>query len=323
MKPIIRHAILCAVFIICILPSITLAQTVYEGQVIDKTTELPIPAVTLTLIKKHFNTLTNDQGYFKLPANNTAVNDTIIFTSIGYQTYQLPVRDYKPYPYIKMQPTLTRLNQVNITARARKQKQVTLDKFLVSNSNFYKKTLMGVMVGNDKWTAKLFTLPTINTKLLSVQLGRDDLSDYFITTNKFARFNLHIMDIDSAKGSPGRILLTKEINLQDNSHMVLIDLSKDNLTLPSSKFFIAIERLFIPYNEVISIAPDYKAAGTNKKGEQILDDTPCYLIEYQPFLQPYPQPHAVSIWFYKNGSWVSHTFAAHVNTMALSATILY
>lgn len=314
---------LLVLFILLIVskPQAAYSQIVFEGQVIDKITELPLPAVTITLSKRNINTITNDQGYFNMSVDRVSADDILIFTSVGYQTYQLQIKNYKQYPYIKMQPTNTTLNQVNI--RAGKQTRVRLDKFLLLNTNLYKTNPNGIMTVTNRWTAKLFYSPKANAQLISVQLGRQDYGNYLITTNKFARFNLHIMDIDAVTGLPSKILFSKEINLSDNSHLVSIDLRNYNVILPSSKFFVVIEHLFIPYNEVVSIVPEQKVAGTNKKGKQILEDTPLYIICYQPFLATYRQDHPVTFWFKdKSDSWTSQTVVKY-DTACISATILY
>jgi len=322
MKTKIRRAVVYTILINCFLPLVAYAQKIYEGQIIDKATELPIPAATVTLSKKHISTSANDQGYFKLSVDSVTDDDVFIFTSIGYQTYKLPVKNYTPYPYIKMQPTNTTLNQVNI--KAGKQKQVTLDKFLVTKTYYYRPRISGVMVANTRWIAKLFNAPTAGAKLLSVQLGREDFGELLIKTNKFARFNLCVMDVDSATGGPGNTIFTKEVNLQDNSHLVAIDLRENKINLPTANFFVAIQWLFIPYNEVISMSTSPKVAGKNKDGDQILDDTPIYFIDYQPFLSGYPQTHPVNFWVKSNDdSWRPRDVKPYINSAALSVTVLY
>ncbi|MFD2872290.1 carboxypeptidase-like regulatory domain-containing protein [Mucilaginibacter ximonensis] len=299
------------------------SQTIFEGQVLDKTTDLPIPAVTVTLLKKHIIVLSNDQGYFKIIVDGVLPEDELIFTSIGYETYKLPVKMYTSDSYIKMQPTNTLLNQVNV--KAGKLKQMTIDKFLVPNINPFETKATGVMAISNTLEAKLFNIPTKDATLKSVQFGRRDYGDHFITTNKFARFKLHIMNVDTITGAPGKTIFTKDVNLQDNSHIVSIDLSKDKIVLPSTRFFIAIEHLFIPYNEVVSIEASKKVAGTDKKGDQVLEDTPLYYVEYQPFLATYPQNHPIMFWYKKDqySSWLSRSIAANNDTMTLSVTILY
>lgn len=322
MKTNIRHAVACTIFVVgCILTTASRAQTVYEGQLLDNITELPMPAATVTLSKRHLSTQTNEQGYFKIAVDSAAVNEMLIFTSVGYKTFKLSASNYKPGIFIRMQPGENILKQINI--KARKEKKVTLDRFVVSSTNFFHPIISAVMFGrNYKWMAKLFEAPSPGAKLENIKLGRDDFGNHLITINKFARFNLHVMAVDSVTSAPGRILFTKEINLQDNSHFVSIDLSKDNISLPSAKFFIAIEYFFIPYNEVVSMSTAPKVAGKDKDGEQVLDDTPIYYILYQPFLSISIQNHPATMWYKDLGDkWISGS--TNKGGPNVSATLIY
>ena len=68
------------------------AQNVYDGQVIDKTTELAIPGVTVSLLKAKEATQTSEQGYFKIIADIETESDTLIFNFVGYKTLKLGVK---------------------------------------------------------------------------------------------------------------------------------------------------------------------------------------------------------------------------------------
>jgi hypothetical protein len=288
-------------------------QQIYEGQVVDKLTELPVSAVTVRLMKQNIALATNDQGYFKLIATGVTITDTIVFTSVGYETYKLPVNAYQSQMFIKMEPSNILLN--NVIIREGKIKYITLEKFSISDikeARFQGHTINPtISFFSHHSFAKLFVAPHDNAQLVSIQMGRRDYLDFesnkaYTTTNKSARFLLNIMSVDPRTGGPDKLLYTKEITLQDNSLMVSVDLSKDKIVIPTAKFFIGIEWLQIPFNEVINLNPIKRVEKINKKGEQIMEDVAQYSILYQPFLVTY-----------------DHPFYIPKYSIALSATIFY
>ncbi|WP_214227720.1 carboxypeptidase-like regulatory domain-containing protein [Pedobacter sp. B4-66] len=309
---------LITVSIFIVLPYFAEAQKIYEGQVLDKTTNLPLPATTVTLQKENISVKTNDRGYFKLLAKDAIKDDVLLFTFIGYKTYQLSVKDVKDYLFIELESTSASLNEVNI--KAGKIKNITLEKFWFADIREESKVTGGIMIGNSKFSAKLFEAPVENAILLSVQLGRKYFGNYLVKPNKFARFILHIKGLSNSTGGPGETIITKDVTVQDNSHLITIDFSKDSVLLPS-KFFIVIEYLFIPFNEMISVVTEKKAKGLNKKGRQVTEDAAAYSIAYQPVISVY-MPHKLSpLWSVdEKGNWKSRQSN---KTMAISATIRY
>jgi hypothetical protein len=319
-RRIINYRILLSLlFVIGALPMASHAQVIYEGQVIDNNTELPIPAVTVTLVKKKVSSLANDQGYFKLVVNDIAANDELIFTSIGYKSYSLPVKNFKSEMFIKLTPVSNMLNQVNISGG-----KATLEKFSMADVRYYdtKYRYVGLIIGSPLALAKLFEAPKDNVQLKSIQLGRADHTRDLLTNYTNARFLVHVYSVNAVTGAPDKVLFTKDVTLQDKSRIVLIDLTKDHVIIPYAKFFIAIEWLFIPFNEVFSINYKPKNAYTNLLVRDNPDDTAIYVMSYQPFLAYYNTYNKQKkLWSKKsNGDWVMLT---STSTLALSAAIFY
>ena len=95
MRSQVIYIVTMAIFIVCWLPIISYGQTVYDGQVVDKNTEFPVTGVTVQLLKAKIGTVTSDQGYFMLSVENAVLNDTLIFSAVGYRTFQMPVSAYR------------------------------------------------------------------------------------------------------------------------------------------------------------------------------------------------------------------------------------
>ncbi|MBC7401524.1 MAG: carboxypeptidase-like regulatory domain-containing protein [Mucilaginibacter sp.] len=337
-------------FLLCFLPTLCVAQNVYDGQVIDKLTELAVPGVTVTLQKAKVVTSTNQQGYFKLSVENALPNDTLVFTSVGYNPYKLAIANYERQMFVQLQASNTLLNQVTITNS--KIKSVTLGKFGLSdirqvNANKYY-TMPFI---HQSWYAKFFQAPQENTVLTMVKLGRRDFYDIGIdsgsltTATKYARFLVHVSTINPDNGEPGKAIFTKEISLTDNSQLITIDFSKDKVVIPGTKFFIAIEWLIIPLNEVITLGYAEKVEKVRKDGTQLKLGTAEYTAHYQPCLVLYTRYHSerhwlrlgnmgwnimgmpelseiipAKIWVKDSGTW-SEKLSSH--EIALSATLHY
>src|SRR5699024_11946849 len=61
---------------------------VVRGEVISQDNS-PLPGATVTAVKSHESSITNDKGMFSL---SIEANDTLIVSYIGYETKQIPVQ---------------------------------------------------------------------------------------------------------------------------------------------------------------------------------------------------------------------------------------
>ena len=69
--------------------------------------------------------------------------------------------------------------------------------------------------------------------------------------NKNSKFLFRIFDRDSKTGKPKNDLLLKNIpvTVLENQTQVELDVSDQNIKIPKDGFFVAFEKLFIPYNK--------------------------------------------------------------------------
>ncbi|GAA4085171.1 hypothetical protein GCM10022392_02460 [Mucilaginibacter panaciglaebae] len=313
----------------CLLPSLCFAQKVYEGQVIDKATEDPISNVNITLIKEKIGIQTNERGYFELSSEHPVPNDTLQFSSVGYKTFKLPVSAYQSQMFVVLEASNTRLNEVRI-ANKKKLKNIVLDKF----AYYDLKSVDGVSYGHSTEIikartalAKFFTAPNANAVVTKISLGRQDLltSPTYSVRNKLTTFLIHIMTPDTLTGAPGKVIFTKTVSLNDNSLWVDIDLTNDKRIIPTKNFFVAVEWIITPYNEIIGVNNAPKVAKTTKRGYQVIKDASEYYVYYQPFLVGYsPEDDTrkrALLYTRNNDKW--QIFRHQKSELALSATIHY
>jgi len=300
------------------------AQNTYEGQVIDKTTEIAIPNVTVVLQRTNQATKTSEQGYFKITADAVSENDTLIFSSVGYKTFKLGVQNGGQQLFVPLEPDITQLKQVDIYGGKAQDK--VLNKFSwVDIKELPEHPTTAIQVQGS--LAKLFETPQTNARLINIKIGRRQfnsaLSPYFATENKYARFFVHVYAIDSATRHPGQILLTKELILLDKAMMITLDLSKQNLIIPGKEFFIGIEWINIPFNETIVEGITTIKQRGQLNGRVYDQDLSAYWIYYQPFLVGYATNNPKGVRWYKNdGKWMIWNLEPDLE-IALSATIRY
>jgi len=326
----LRYHSILPVFIICFVPILCLAQTNYEGQVIDKATEDPISGVNVMLIKQNTGTQTNKHGYFELSSDKPIPNDTLQFSFIGYKTFKLPVSQYQRQIFITLEAGNTQLNEVRIDKK-RKLKDIVLDKFtrydlkdFIETSNEHHTEI----IKSRTTLAKFFAAPNANASLIKISLGRQDLheSPTYAIRNKYTTFLIHIMSQDSVTHAPGNILFTKTISLNDNSLWIDVDLADDKFIIPTKNFFIAVEWLINPYNEIITVNNAPKVAKTTKRGYQVIKDATEYQVVYQPFLVGYNAEDDTRkralVYVKTNNQWQIFT-QRYSAELAISATIRY
>lgn len=76
----------------CILHSLS-AQKIIEGVVVDKTSKQPVPYVHVFLTSGISGTITDLNGEFSISVGSVK-NDSLKFSSIGYKTKKLPVKNF-------------------------------------------------------------------------------------------------------------------------------------------------------------------------------------------------------------------------------------
>ncbi|GAB3936221.1 carboxypeptidase-like regulatory domain-containing protein [Mucilaginibacter myungsuensis] len=286
-----RHLIYC--FLLIIGPGIASAQKIFEGQVVDKETEATVPGVTVKLLKEGKGTQTNNRGYYKLISADTIANDSLHFTSIGYKTLRVPVTAYQQGMFIELEASTTELKGVTITKKA--PRKPVLNKFSLANIKEYRFKSAYGKYANRTWPFRARIMVAMkmkakhkNVRISSINIGRREFDENYYPDGQLAlpvphtRFLVHIMSRDELTGLPDQKIYTKDIRLSDNSQMVIIDVSQDNWTVAGDTFFVAVEWLRIPINQVLQLDADLTVSKTTRSGEQKLGEAPTYHILYQP-----------------------------------------
>lgn len=69
------------------------AQKIIEGTIIEHGTNMPISYVSIGAPNKDLGTVSNKSGYFRLEAPLQNLNDSLMFSCIGYKSVLIAIKD--------------------------------------------------------------------------------------------------------------------------------------------------------------------------------------------------------------------------------------
>ncbi|GAA4315302.1 hypothetical protein GCM10023149_11850 [Mucilaginibacter gynuensis] len=310
-----------------LLPLSCLAQRTYVGSVVDKNTKEPLAYVTITLIKENIVTGTDTTGAFRLISRKIIRDDSIAFTSVGYITVKIAASALVKSRVIMMQQDEVILNEVKITSKEVKRKEIKLGSFSVYDPGF---GASPIYYSNYVQAARKFISPNNTSWLRSVRVARlirfpidDPVEGYYNYRNGRTRFRIRIYAVDPVTGGPGKSICRDTIELQNNRNTFIeIDLTKNNIRITEKDFFIAVEWLMIPYNETISTW--YVDFAEEVKGRK--DGYAEYTLEYDPVLygvKPRTKDKLPTTWLLEahDGKWTSAVELQYNADAAISAVI--
>lgn len=224
--------------LLLMLPAIASAQRQYSGLVLQKNSNEPLPFASLALIRENVGTNSDEQGLFVLHSYRSQPNDTVLISSVGFQSLRLPVAVFQHTDTVWLEKMPTVLKPVH----------------LVSKKNWIRRTLNNVnRCGTD------YLQGSADTQLIA-QLMEADTVGYQLTQLTICKyaipliqpekciFRLQILAYDSVTGGPGVLLNDSLIEVKTSDHRVQVDLEAYHLRMADRRFYVALEWLRIPYN---------------------------------------------------------------------------
>ena len=107
MKRLITFSLLCLHFLNSDAQTLT-----FQGQTVDATTQTGIPYVNIGFPKYSIGTSSNEMGEFVIKIPEERFADSLVFSSIGYVSYRIAVKDIKKN---KIQTVSLKPNTINLT----------------------------------------------------------------------------------------------------------------------------------------------------------------------------------------------------------------
>lgn len=232
------------IFLFLFFPCITYGQVVYKGNIINKQSKEKIPYASVGLVKENTGINANEDGAFVL-VSDLNPNDTLIISCVGFETTQFPVNQLPANHVFEIaeKPLVCK----PITLKNHYTKSVILNDYNDCGKNDY------ASAGAVFQIAQHFKTPETNSLLSEINICKRDEN---------SRFRIRIYNKDTLSGMPSADLVDAIIEIKSAKKYVRLNLEKYNIIIPEKDFFVAIEWLFIPYNEKNI---QYKTRGKKQK----------------------------------------------------------
>ena len=126
----IKKAFLVMIFI-SLFFSVSFAQNnvIISGKTVYSKSKKPIEYVDIGLFEENIGTISNDKGYFQINIPQKFINDSLIFSSIGYQTNKFRISDLakRKTNLITLTPKTIQLSEVQIKSKTTNIKAIKTD----------------------------------------------------------------------------------------------------------------------------------------------------------------------------------------------------
>ncbi len=301
-------------------PRLLCAQSLtFQGSVVEKNGRTPIPYASVRLINEKVSTGADDKGTFKLLSSNPVENDTLLFSAIGYRTIKIPVAGFVQKRVVQLEEDIQFLNEVKVLAKF-KRKTITLNSL-----DAEVKAVPDWSYAGFRQTARKFIAPAEYSRLKQVSIRRY-LTRKSPFENKDCRFRIRVYDVDEITGAPGVDISHRLIEVEEtgNRQLITLDLSRYNIVIPKKTFFVAIEWLFIGFNESIqmTLGPRFASEFESEKGSDaaILE----YRIRYEPIIYSMDDSENMRNIYQQNpnGTWI-HPDKVVTSGPAISTVLTY
>lgn len=109
-------------FILFQTPLWVVAQSTYRGIVVDSITVATLPGVHVTIKHSKKGVITNASGAFTIQALPV---DTLVFTSVGYNSFELPLFFEESALFIRLSETIRVLSEITVRATRLQSNTIT------------------------------------------------------------------------------------------------------------------------------------------------------------------------------------------------------
>lgn len=197
------------------------AQETIEGVVIDELSKEPIPYVNVGIVNQAKGTVSDLSGNFKLTTNSTAKE--ISLSSIGYESINIGISDFKDTKVIVLSPKKYDLETVEITASAFEQEEVMIG---VRN----KTRGMSISFGSPQLGAEIGAV--LGIKKTTYVKSANFVLNHAKGDSLLFRMNIY----DFSEGKIGENLLTENILIQEKQKKgtITVDLEPYGIVLTSN-----------------------------------------------------------------------------------------
>lgn len=217
--------------------SLNAQRITFEGKLLDSQTKEPVIYANLSFLNSEKGISSNEDGTFQMYLDKKYLNQKVHISCLNYKdTIVLASSLQKGILYLNSKTEM--LNEIILSRKL--EREVVLDPVKKDITRMHSRGL--------RMVAKYFP----NTK-------KNDCCKYLtkITIefprrgNKNSKFRFRIFDRDSVTGKPKDDLLLQNIpvTVTEDQTQVELDVTDHNIKMPKDGFFVAFEKLFIPFNK--------------------------------------------------------------------------
>tara|TARA_R110002073_G_scaffold306012_5_gene475182 strand:- start:27551 stop:28435 length:885 start_codon:yes stop_codon:yes gene_type:complete len=225
-------------FLLFFLVSSLFAQkTEFKGRLLDKVTNEPIVYANLSFLDSNLGISTTEEGTFIMYINKKFLNSKIHISCLNYKDTIVVAKDLLNTTLFLNSKTEI-LDEIVLSKKL--NKQVILDPIKRGVQNMHSSGL--------RMIAKYF--PNTKKNVCCNYITKVEVQ-FPKRQNQQSKFRFRIFDRNPATGFPKDDLLTESIpiTIKKGETSVFLDLENYGIEMPENGFFIAFEKLFIPFNE--------------------------------------------------------------------------
>jgi len=205
-----------------------------SGKVIEISTGKPVPYCNIGIAGKNIGTLSDPDGSFELAIPKSNENDSVIFSSIGFDRKKLSVAQLsgKGAIIIELKPSNIVLREITIGAKKSRNKKARLGWMGGKDGVLPFDTVQG-----GGGVALLIQSPSVPFQVEKLQVR------LMYNSKDTCKLRLHFYSYDTVHQIPSNELLSKEIILKENKRFgwMRFDLSKYDIFLDEKYFCVAFE----------------------------------------------------------------------------------
>lgn len=225
--------------LVCLFISMSMfgQRTVFKGQLADKTTQEPVVYANISFLNSDRGISSTESGSFEMYISKQMLESKVHISCLNYKDTIVLAKDMLNKTLF-LTPKTVMLNEIVLSKKV--DRTIVLDRV--------KKRVNGMHSKGMRMIAKYF--PNNKKYGCCQYISAIDIHFERRQTRK-SKFRIRIFDKDSVTGLPNADILTLNlpITIKKNETNVQLDLSDYDIEMPSNGFFIAFEKLFIPFNE--------------------------------------------------------------------------
>ena len=218
-------------------------QILIEGKVLEKISAKPIPYANIGISKSNVGTISNENGSFSLLIPQSKVNDTLLFSALGFGKRSIPIQQLlsKKEIVIWLNEKATLLNEIIVHDKAEKNKTFELGNLeckggVIEFDTAYAGRSNSLLIENNRAQFQKDLQFPVYLDKASLRIFRNNLKTF--------KIRLRLNEVDSITGAPGKDLLQQSVIVESSirSGWVEFDLSKLNIVI-TKPFFLTFEKI--------------------------------------------------------------------------------